>query len=617
MNAGEAIHLPDCTLVPEEPTDEDFLTLLPRGEVVRALAERGLEGALELLRTEEARGGDLSRRIAGFRERLRRQASRSISRLTRDYEKKMDDLDSVRVRSRRLLKEEVERLRTSLDRAREFSRDSLVGDANLLEAVRSALLLPSDALKASLEVRLTLWQRIRAWFARLFASLKGLFRRGKKEEELPVPKSKGRELTLARLAVLGRSLTPEMTGDLFQEMTPEQLTALQESARKNLQSRERDLEKKDRRDEDSYRQRRESLAKESEDAKRLSEKTAQEEERKKVADRLTTELKERGWVSERGNHLAVTYSLVDRFARLMLEEQEKALPEGLRLSLRGQASTGLYERGRLRERIELSRLDLPGSLLASRLRGSRHLLEEESYVYREIRSESIHAVLLLDVSGSMAEGGKIVAAKKALLALYMAIHRRYPDSIIDIVAFDSQARALDLVQLWEAQPGSFTNTGAALQIAYQLLQSSRASRKELYLITDGLPESYIDPTGVVKNGNLEKSLAFALARARDLSTVQTLVSTLVLLRSDNPSYERAARDIVSVLKGYVVVTDPRKLAFELLVRFASDRVVEMQMESEGRQPSAVKPPSAAEAMARGGTARERRKARRQAPSETA
>lgn len=612
----EVIHLPDCTFVPEEPTDEDFLSLLPRSEVVRALAERGIEGALELLKREEARGGDLGRRIASFRERLRRQAARSISRLTRDYAAQMENLESVRVRSRKLLKEEMDRLRDSLEKARAFSQDGVMGDANLLEAVRSALLLPSDALKASLQVKKSLWLRIREWFARLWAMIRRLFGRGSPSTLPTTKKAPGRPLTLARLAFLGRSLTPDMTGDLFGELTPAQIAALKESAQKNLASQQRELEKKGRSEDDLLRRKREQLQGEEGEAKRQAEKKFQDEERRQVEQKLRTELSERGWVSERGGHLAVTYALVERFARLMLEEEEKALPEGLRLSLRGQASTGLYERGRMRELIELSRMDLPGSLLQSRMRGSRHLLEEESYVYREIRSESLHAVLLLDVSGSMAEGGKITAAKKALLALYMAIHRRYPDSIIDIVAFDSQARALDLVELWEVDPGSFTNTGEALHIAYELLRSSRATRKELYLITDGLPESYTEPGGVVRSGNLDRALAYATARARELATVQTLVSTLVLLKSDNPTYEKAARTLANVLKGYVVVTDPRRLAFELLVRFSSDRVVETEMSDSHPETPRVPVASPAEVMARSGTSRERRKARRQTGPDT-
>ena len=41
--------------------------------------------------------------------------------------------------------------------------------------------------------------------------------------------------------------------------------------------------------------------------------------------------------------MAVTYALVEKFARLGLEEEAKALPEGLRLSVKGAAATGLYE----------------------------------------------------------------------------------------------------------------------------------------------------------------------------------------------------------------------------------------------------------------------------------
>jgi Mg-chelatase subunit ChlD len=612
MATGDAISLPDCTAISEEPTEDDFLSLLPRSELVRALAESGIEGARELLKKEEAKGGNLARRIAAFRERLRRQAARSISHLTKDYEKRIADMEQSRVHSRKLLKDEMDRLKASLERAKGFSKDALIADSDLLDAVRSALLVPSDALKDSFKVHLTVWQRIKAWFAKLWAAIRRIFGRGKSEKERKQKPSEGRTLTLARLSLMGRTLSPDMAGDLFDGLTPAQLKALQESAKKNLSSKERDLERKDRDEDDELRRKKDYLSREKTEAQKAEEKRGEEREKEELQKKLTSELKERGFVASREGQLAVTYSLVERFARLVLEEEVKNMPEGLRLSLRGSASTGLYERGRLKETIELSRLDLPGSIVASYLKGSKHLLEDEAYVYREVRSESLHAVLLLDVSGSMAEGDKITAAKKALLALYMAIHRRYPDALIDFAAFDSSVRTLDLVELWEARPGSFTNTGEALHVAHQLLRSSRATRKELYLITDGLPESYTDATGDIKSGNLDKSLAYAVSRARELSTVQALVSTVVLLRSDNPAYERAARDLTRVLKGSVVLTDPKRLAFELLVRFAGDSVVEKEIATaEERAPQRPRP-SVAELMAGGGTARERRRAKRQA-----
>ena len=51
--------------------------------------------------------------------------------------------------------------------------------------------------------------------------------------------------------------------------------------------------------------------------------------------RLQRELKERGFVAEHGGELVVTYGLVERFARLLLEEESHRLPGDVRLSLKG------------------------------------------------------------------------------------------------------------------------------------------------------------------------------------------------------------------------------------------------------------------------------------------
>ncbi|MCI4362653.1 MAG: hypothetical protein L3J77_05635, partial [Thermoplasmata archaeon] len=105
--------------------------------------------------------------------------------------------------------------------------------------------------------------------------------------------------------------------------------------------------------------------------------------------------------------------LVERFARLVLEEETKQLPADVRLSLAGGASTGMYEKARLRQPDEIAHMDLPGSILAARQAGLRHIDESTSLVYREVTSERVHVVLAFDRSGSMAEGEKLPAAKKA------------------------------------------------------------------------------------------------------------------------------------------------------------------------------------------------------------
>jgi uncharacterized protein with von Willebrand factor type A (vWA) domain len=171
----------------------------------------------------------------------------------------------------------------------------------------------------------------------------------------------------------------------------------------------------------------------------------------------------------------------------------------------------------------------------------------------------------------MGEGEKLPAAKKALLALYVAVRRRYPDATIDVVAFDNEVRLLDLVQLWETPPGSFTNTGEALRTAFLLLRSSRANRKELFLVTDGLPEAYTDVDGRIKSGNLDKAMEYALVRSKELTSVKPFKCTMVLIKSANPEYEKAARLLTHQLNGELVVTEPQRLGIELLVRWASGK----------------------------------------------
>ncbi len=610
---GSEVRLPSCESVSEELEDDDLLSALPKERMVRALAERGMDGVRDLLREEESKGGRMASRIASLRERLRRQFSRQVHHLQQEHRRQEEELRLRQEEQRRLLEQEIARLQESLSRAKELSGPNLRADQDLMDAVRSALLLPSDALKAaSREKPPSLWERLRTFFARLWQAILRLFGRGKKGPARAKP-SEGRTITVGRLASFGRTISPDSAGDLFGQLTPAQMRAIQDSTQQRLRERSRELSRKGKEDEAQAKRTANDLAREAQEAEKEAARRAEEMARAGVERRVKDELQERGWARERGGQMAITYALVEKFARLVLEEESRALPEGLRMSVKGSASTGIYEKGRLRLLDEVARLDIVGSLVESRLRGSRHLIEDASYVYREIRSESVHAVLMLDTSGSMSEGEKLPAAKKAFLALYMAIRRRYPDAVLDVVTFDNRVKVLDLVALWEAKPGAFTNTGEALHVAHELLASSRAHRKEIYLITDGLPEAYTDEKGDVKSGNLPRALDSALQRATELRTVGPLAATLVLLKSDDPSFEKAARAIARVLGGSVVITDPKKLAFELLVRFVGGQPHERaapvgpaEPPSKSPGPSSSSPP----ASLAGGTARDRRRARR-------
>jgi uncharacterized protein with von Willebrand factor type A (vWA) domain len=434
---------------------------------------------------------------------------------------------------------------------------------DLVGEVTNALLLPTASWNQP-PPPLGLGARIRAAFARFVAWLKRLFGR---KGTAPSVRAE-RRVPLAVPAANGRSLGASELGDALARLSGPQKDELTQSVTGAIRREERDLERAAEEKRRAAEAQRRQLEEERREAERRAAADTEARVRAGEERRLERELKERGFVAERAGELTVTYGLVERFARLLLEEESRRLPGDIRMSLRGGGSTGVYEKARLRRAEEVARLDLPSSLLAARLAGQRHIDEATSYVYREVTSERVHVVLAFDRSGSMSEGGKLEAAKKALLALYVAIRRRYPDATIDVFAFDNDVQVLDLVELWECQAGAFTNTAEALRAAHLLLRSSRATRRELYLITDGLPEAYTGGDGKVRSGQLDVAMERALERATELATVTPLQSTVILLKSDHPEYEAAARAIARTLRGEMVVTDPARLGVELLVRWA-------------------------------------------------
>ncbi len=90
----------------------------------------------------------------------------------------------------------------------------------------------------------------------------------------------------------------------------------------------------------------------------------------------------------------------------------------------------------------------------------------------------------------------------------------------------------------------------------------------------------------MRSGQLDVAMEHALARARELATVPPLRRTVILLKSDHPEYEVAARALARTLTGELVVTDPTRLGVELLVRWAHGVETERRVEA----PPAASPP---------------------------
>ena len=549
------------------------------------------------MRESAEKDHELAARLARLRERLRQQARRRVTRILGDYDRRQSELDQFARRSDEEVERRIAELEERLKRARSIDWSNLPTD--LLGEVESALLLP-DASWNRPPPRPGFLARLRAAFARLAAWFRRLFGRGKTAP----PARQERTVTFAVAAPGGRHLGASDLGEVIARLSGPQKGELTQSVSRRIQQEERDLAREADEKRKSAEAQRRRLEEERKEAERRAEADTESRLKDAEARRVERELKERGFVAERGGELQVTYGLVERFARLLLEEETRQLPGDVRLSLRGGASTGVYEKARLVRAEEIAHIDLPSSMLAARQAGQRHIDEATSYVYREVTSERVHVVLAFDRSGSMAEGGKLEAAKKALLALYVAIRRRYPDATIDVFTFDNEVRVLDLVELWECTPGAFTNTAEALRAAHLLLRASRASRRELFVITDGLPEAYTDELGQVRSGQLDVAMERALERARELATVAPLRSAVLLLKSEHPEYEVAARAIARTLGGELVVTEPSHLGIELLVRWAHGTEIEQRPRSPA--PAAPPPPTAP----RAGRGRRRRSDRR-------
>jgi len=544
-------------------SSEDIVDLLDAQALVRALAEQGIAGAQSLLRQTAAEDSLLRDRMDEIRARLRRRAQRRVARVVGEYDTRVGTLETLSRDEQARLTAELDAVEGRLRAARHIDLNAL-GDPGLLSEVQSAL-LAANASWNQPPPRPGVLARLKAFLASILEFFRRLFgrRRAARPREAPA-----RTVTFAAWSQGGRTLGTSEIGDALAALSTNQREELSHSVQKNLEAKERNLAREaeeKRKDADAQRR---ALEAEREEARRRAEREAEGLAKRAEELRLARELKERGFVAEREGQLAVTYGLVERFARLILEEEARRLPSEARLSFKGAASTGVYEKARLRQPEEIAHLDIPSSLLAARQQGLRHIDEGTSFVYREVTSERVHVVLMFDKSGSMAEGGKLTAAKKALLALYVAIRRRHPDATIDVIAFENEVRVLDLLELWECTPGAFTNTAEALHAAHLLLRSSRANRKEVYLITDGLPEAYTDSEGRVRSGNLDAAMDQALLRAVELSTVTPLRFSMVLLKSEHPEYELAARRVTRTLAGELVVTDPQRLGVELLVRWA-------------------------------------------------
>lgn len=127
-------------------------------------------------------------------------------------------------------------------------------------------------------------------------------------------------------------------------------------------------------------------------------------------------------------------------------------------------------------------------------------------VYRHEFSTDTETVLLIDVSYSMLMNDSLHAGKKVALALQRLIETKFPQDVLHLVAFRSNAkeiRAEDLPSIvaitYFMEHG--TDIKEALRFARHLLGSQKAANRQIILITDGEPTAAsLDQGGRIHSG---------------------------------------------------------------------------------------------------------------------
>lgn len=604
-----ALRLPACL-----DHDLEFaLTPEEKRELIVAIAERG-PGAIDEFLAKKGKESRFARALARWRERLIEEARKLRQRLESGYQGRR----SAVLESWRTAEEQLEKERDEAERA---LRGLSITDDRLAEALGSIDLVrilersPKAAdLKGLRGLAASLrrwWRHFVGWWARLLRGLLRLFGVGRKASPEPtrtaiVPlgvarfadldvrlhealvtdpqlrREVRRKLRMAPLGdrvdrlwqrLLGRTDYEQLAMQLMREEAEAKVREQDERLRREREELQRRLDDLRLREAEEARRRDEGLTKLDRD--RDAEQKALEQRLKDspaeaLRDEVVRDLEASGLVETSLGVLTPTARLIDRFAEMVFLSEMRALPSR-RASQAGSAplGEGLFTKEPMRSLAELAHVDIVESLANARLRHPhvRHLTEQDVVVYRESRAPYTHVVIIFDTSGSMEENDRMLAAKKAVFALMRAVKQDARENPVDLVAMDTSVRRVDLLDAWKASPHGFTNTGAAMRLAYEILKVSRGDRRLVFLVTDGLPEAYTTPDGIDVAGRPEKCLDYALEQARKLRGLPGVGVTMVLLEPRDPLYVQAAEALAKEVGGKVLKTDPKDLAKAMLLEY--------------------------------------------------
>lgn len=574
------------------------------------MAEKGVKGLDEFVEKRLKNDPRLAKRLRRMQEKLLAEAEELRRRLQSEYDRKRDDertrAEEVMTRLR-AEEERIGRERASLDAQLPESILRDVRDVPIIQMVVSPTQIPwwRRVYNFFWQILRALWhgilalfglRRRHAWKPKAFAiGVAGLGGPGIELEvdlETALRSNPDLRRRIRRgmgdtFAIRTRRMWRILLGlDNYADVAKEILERQAAAAAKTRLAENRatgsrlgqELERDRREREEREKLLREELARldqaEAAEEARLREAIAQRPAGE-LRQMVVGELEAAGLVEKWSEGLRLTGRFLDTFAALVYTEEAKGVAavkeSALGTSIEGE---GILEKTRLLSFAETGHMDAVGTLVNARTRHPhiRHLVEDDVVVYRELRSTEIHIVIIVDQSLSMEENDRLIAAKRAALALYYQTRRKGTKHRIDFILMETSVRRASLADVWDAKPKGFTNVGRALQVAYELLDRSRANRKILFLVTDGLPEA-VTFEGKDVAAKPDEALQYALRAAARLRRVAGLAFSIVLLEAKDPLFVAAAEKIAKKVNGRVTKVEPKELAKSLLVQVRQDELL--------------------------------------------
>lgn len=207
------------------------------------------------------------------------------------------------------------------------------------------------------------------------------------------------------------------------------------------------------------------------------------------------------------------------------------------------------------------------------------LTTEDLTVYQTEQKTITATYVLIDASHSMVLYGedRITPAKKVALALAELIRRRYPKDLLFIGAFGDYAWPVELSQVPFLQAGPYhTNTRDAIAMAIETLARTKATNKQIFLITDGKPTCIREGNRYYRNSfGLDPKIVNKTLEMADKARRERIVITTFMIAKDT-YLQRFVHTFTQLNRGRAYYAHPQKVGLFVFEDFIRNRRKELR-----------------------------------------